>query len=51
MIAMVLNEEELYAKLAGNALKKIADFDIQKMINGTEDVYLRLIGAQKQEET
>jgi glycosyltransferase involved in cell wall biosynthesis len=51
MILMVLNDPELYGKLAANACQSVADFDIQKMIEGTEEVYLRLIGARKDEES
>jgi len=47
MITMMLNDPELYAKLAANARKSVAEFDIQKTIDGTEEVYLRLIGARK----
>jgi glycosyltransferase involved in cell wall biosynthesis len=50
MINMVLNDAELYEKLAANARKSVADFDIEKMIDGNEEVYLRLIGARKDEE-
>ena len=50
MILMLLNDPELYDKLAANARKSVADFDVQKMIDGTEEVYLRLIGARKEKE-
>lgn len=51
MIQMMLNDGELYARLAENARKGIVEFDIQKMIDGTEEIYLRLIGTRAREET
>ena len=50
MITLLLSDAELYEKLATNARKSVADFDIQKMIDGNEEVYLRLIGARKDQE-
>lgn len=50
MITMMLTDQELYQKLVTNARLAVKEFDIQKTIDGTEEVYLRLIGARKDDE-
>lgn len=51
MLDMLLNDAELYGKITNNARAKLVQFDIRKMIDGTEEVYLRLVGAGREEDS